>query len=84
MLKEKKSQIVKAEKQALLEELNASKEVSSAEAKKEEPKAKTAEDLALEHKKKMAEAIKAVIKTNKTEQDKLSEKKVILSVKTTR
>ncbi len=86
MIKEKKKQIVKAEKQALLNEFNnAATKEPEPEAKRVEPeflkpkktmKGPTAEELALEQKRKMAEAIKAVIKGDKEDKERLAERKV--------
>ena len=91
MIREKKRQIVKAEKNALQVELSSAKEeaVPSPDKKLESPfkktnKAPTAEELALEQKRKMAEAIKAVIKTNKEDKEKIDEKKVNILIKINR
>ncbi len=88
MLREKTRQIVKAEKAALLAELDSTtnKEETKPEEKKMAPpfpslspkkksKAPTAEELALEQKRKMAEAVRAVIKSGKEDQLKAEERK---------
>jgi len=85
MIKEKKKQIVRAEKDALQNELskeNGLKEAVPEEVKAEIPKKKakgpTAEELALEQRRKMAEALKATIKTGKEKKEKIEEQKVML------
>ena len=72
MIKEKKKQIVKAEKTALQNEMK------NAYPEKEHPTAEPVKPapVALEQKKKIADAVKAVIKSTQEEQGKLEELRV--------
>jgi len=83
MIKQKKKQIVNAEKIALLNELNLEKEEKAESPQKKEidfikkkPQPPTPEELALEHKKKVAAALKNIIKSGKDTKEKSAEKKV--------
>lgn len=80
MIKQKKRQIVNAEKAVLQHQLENENEEHKPEdfniSKKEPAKVTSEEALALERKKKIAEAVKAVIKTSKEEQMILDEKRV--------
>ena len=67
MLKDRKRKIVQAEKEALLNELAIAKT---------QPEEKIVVDENLEQKKKMANAIKNIIKSDKMEKEKQAEKKV--------
>jgi len=71
MIKEKKKQIVKAEKAVLQSEMKAT-EVSGEVKKPQVP-------VGVEQKKKIADAVKAVIKSTQEEQDKLKEISVLLN-----
>lgn len=67
MIEKQKKQIVEAEAKVLYAELNAKKITKENESKVDED---------LEHKKKVAGAIKDIIKTDNQEKEKLAEKKV--------
>ena len=83
MIKQKKKEIVQAEQGVLkqeLEQYNKDQEEHQKDAQKEEKsglKLSPAEQLTLDQKKKIAEAVKAVIKTDREEQARLEAARVI-------